>query len=76
MLVETLIGDQGAEEADLAPITMRAAIRGVIMRILAGTAVMPASGHRSSYHYRRSALPTFADYAVGMRDASNRVRDW
>ncbi|MBO0756414.1 MAG: hypothetical protein J2P54_11170 [Bradyrhizobiaceae bacterium] len=22
-------------------------------------------GHRSSYHYRRTALPTFADYAVG-----------
>jgi hypothetical protein len=29
--------------------------------------IMRACGHRSSYHYWRSALPTFADYPVGMR---------
>jgi hypothetical protein len=30
---------------------------------------------RSSFHYRRSALPTFADYAVGMRKPIRRDGD-
>jgi hypothetical protein len=32
-------------------------------------------GHRSSYHYQRSALPTFADYAIGMRKPIRRDGD-
>jgi hypothetical protein len=34
--------------------------------------IMRGCGHRSSCHYPRSALPTFADYAVGMPKARSR----
>jgi hypothetical protein len=36
---------------------------------------MRACGHRSSNHYERSALPTFADYAAGMAKIRPRKLD-
>jgi hypothetical protein len=48
---------------------------GIAARATPGNPKIGPVGHRSSYHYRRRALPTFARYPAGMAKARLRKPD-